>query len=245
MMVTDSDVVQANVTRTPGLVQRLTGVLFSPRVTFTAIVHDPRPLGALVVVCLCVAAASGWLVSTPVGQQAVLEQQVDAMESFGVTVSDETYTQLEARLENAAVFTVGGVMVWIPILTGLIAGLVWTVGYVIFGSQTRFKAMYAVVTHAGVVNIVQQMFVVPLNYARGAMGSPATVAAFFPMLEEGSFPQRALSLVDLFIVWQLFLLAVGVGLLFKRRTGPIATTFYALYAVIAVSVGFALSRLGG
>jgi len=244
-MATDSDIVHASVTRTPGLVQRLVGVLFSPRATFASIVQDPRPLGALLVVCLCVAGASGWLVSTSVGQQAVLEQQVDAMQSFGITVSDEMYTQLETRFENATVFIIGGVIVWMPIVTVLVAGLVWTVGYVIFGRQTRFKAMYAVVTHAGVVNILQQLFVVPLNYARGAMGNPATVAAFFPMLEAGSFPQRALGLVDLFIVWQLFLLAIGVSLLFKRRTGPIATTFYGLYAVTAVGVGFVLTRLGG
>ena len=105
--------------------------------------------------------------------------------------------------------------------------------------------MYAVVTNTGVVNILQQLFVVPLNYARGAIGNPATVAAFFPMLEEGSFPERALGLVDLFIVWHVFLLAIGVGLLSKRRTGSIATTFYGLYAVIAVGVGFVLSRLEG
>ena len=48
----------------------------SPRSTFGAIVAQPRPFGALVVVCLCAATANGWLLSTEVGQQAVLTQQV-------------------------------------------------------------------------------------------------------------------------------------------------------------------------
>ena len=77
------------------------------------------------------------------------------------------------------------------------------------------------------------------------MGSPTTVAALLPMLEEGTFLQRALGIVDLFVVWQLFLLAVGSGVLYKRRTGPIAASLYGLYAVIAVAAGLILSRLGG
>jgi hypothetical protein len=77
------------------------------------------------------------------------------------------------------------------------------------------------------------------------MSPPTTLAALLPMLEEGSFVHRTLGFVELFVVWQLFLLAVGAGVLFKRRTGHIATTFYSLYAVIAIAAGFIMSRLGG
>ena len=77
------------------------------------------------------------------------------------------------------------------------------------------------------------------------MGNPTTMAAFFPMLEDGTFAARALGLVDVFVIWQLFVLSVGVGVLYKRRTGSIATAFYLLYAVLAIGGGFALSRMGG
>ena len=87
MTSTHDDAARAPETRHPGLVSRLLGVLFSPRDTFGAVVARPRWLGAIVVVALVMAGASGWLVSTEVGQQAALEQQVSAMESFGVTVS--------------------------------------------------------------------------------------------------------------------------------------------------------------
>ena len=105
--------------------------------------------------------------------------------------------------------------------------------------------MYAVVTHVGAVTIVQQLFTIPLNYVRGAMSVPTTLAALLPMLEEGTLVQRTLGVVELFVVWQFFLLAVGTGVLFKRRTSPIATTFYSLYAVVALVAGFIMSRLGG
>ena len=133
----------------------------------------------------------------------------------------------------------------IPLVSFAVAGVVWVVGYVGFGGGASFRSMFAVVAHTGAINIVQQLFVVPLNYARGAMGNPTTLAAFFPMLEDGTFAARALGLIDLFVIWQLFVLSVGVAVLYKRRTGAIAAAFYLLYAVLAVGGGFALSRIGG
>ena len=231
--------------RHPGLVSRLVGVLLTPRRTFGDVVHQPTWLGALMAVTLTMAGATGWLVSTEVGQQALLEQQVGAMESFGVSVTDELYDQLAGRLEHATYLTAGSVVVFIPIVTLIIAGLVWTACYVLLGAHAPFRAMYAVVAHVGVVNMVQQLFVVPLNYTREAMSNPTTLAAFLPMLEPGSFLARLLGAIDLFIVWQLMVLAIGVAVLYGKRTGPIATTFYTLYALIAVGIAVVMSRIGG
>jgi hypothetical protein len=240
-----TDVVRPTTDRDMGLVARLVGVIVSPRRTFEVIARHPRWLSALLTVALIVAGASSWLVSTELGQQMLLEQQVDAMESFGVTVSEEMYDQLKRRLASAVYFTAGGVLVMMPLVSLVVAGVVWIVGYVGFGGGASFRTMFAVVVHTGAISVVQQVFVVPLNYARGAMGNPTTLAAFFPMLEEGTFAARALGLIDVFVVWQLFVLSIGVAVAYKRRTGPIATGFYLLYAVIAIGGGFALSRIGG
>ncbi len=244
-MTEETDAARPDAGPSPGLAARLFGVLLSPRSTFAAIVERPRPFGALLVVCLLSAAPGVWLSSTELGKQLLLDQQVEGMESFGMTVTDEAYAQMERRLENAAYWAPVGTLVSLPIITFILAGLVWTACYVILGAHAPFKAMYAVVTHVGVVGVVQQWFAAPLNYARGVMSVPTTLAALLPMIEEGSFIHRTLGLIELFVVWQLFLLAVGAGVLFKRRTGPIAATFYSLYAVIAIAAGFFLSRLGG
>ena len=245
MTETDAGVAPSPATHGRGLVSRLVGVLLTPRRAFGDVVRQPKWLGALIAVTLTVAGASGWLVSTEVGQQALLEQQVSAMESFGLTVTDEVYDQLARRLENATYLTAGSVLAVIPIVTLSIAGVVWTVCYVLLGSHVPFRSMYAVVTHVGVVGIVQQLFVVPLNYTRGVMSNPTTLAAFFPLLETGSFTQRLLSAIDLFIVWQLMVLAIGVAVLYGKRTGPFATAFYVLYAVIALGIAFVMNRIGG
>ena len=245
MTETDDGVAAPPAARGPGLASRLVGVLFTPRRTFGDVVRQPHWLGALTVVALTTAVTTGWLFSTEVGQQAALEQQVRALESFGLTVTDELYDQLAGRLENSTHLTALSVVVVFPIMSLIIAGVVWTVCHVLLGAHAPFRALYAVVAHVGAVGIVQQLFVVPLNYARGVMSSPTTVSAFLPMLEPGSFLARLLGAIDLFIIWQLLVLAIGVGVLYHRRTGPIVTTFYTLYAIIAVGIAFVVTRIGG
>lgn len=229
----------------PGVMRRLCGVLLSPRATFARIAERPRPFGALLVVALCSAVLNGWLLNSEFGQQMLLDQQIASMESVGMTVTDEQAARMARGMRTTPYVAATSAFIVFPIITLVIAGLVWTAFYVILGAHAPFKAMYAVVTHAGAVSMVQALFVTPLNYTRGAMSNPATLAALLPMLEEGGFPHRATAVVDLFIVWQLFLLAVGSGVLYKRRTAPIATTFYTLYAVVAIVAGFIISRLGG
>ena len=137
-----ADVVRPPTIRDLGLVGRLLGIIFSPRRTFEVIAQRPRWLGALLTVALIIAGASSWLVSTELGQQMLLEQQVDAMESFGVTVSEEMYDQLKRRLASAVYFTAGGVLVMMPLFSLVVAGVVWIMGYVGFGGGASFRTMF-------------------------------------------------------------------------------------------------------
>jgi hypothetical protein len=58
------------------------------------------------------------------------------------------------------------------------------------------------------------------------------------MLDDSSFVAKLLSMVDIFIIWQLLVLSIGLAVLYRRRTQPIATSLFVLYAVIAVIVAF-------
>jgi hypothetical protein len=56
------------------------------------------------------------------------------------------------------------------------------------------------------------------------------------MLEETSFVAVMLRSIDLFLLWWMVSLAIGLGVLYRRRTGPIATTLIGIYVVIALLI---------
>ena len=77
------------------------------------------------------------------------------------------------------------------------------------------------------------------------MTSATNLAVLLPMLPEGSFMAKLAGMIDLFVLWWVFVLAIGLGVLYRRRTQPIAVSLFAVYAVIALAVAAVMSRLGG
>ena len=88
------------------------------------------------------------------------------------------------------------------------------------GGEASFKQVLAVVAHAGAVSALSSVFTGPLNYFRGAMGSATNLGVLLPMIDEKSFVGRLLGMTDLFIIWWLVVLAIGLGVLYRRRTQP-------------------------
>ena len=62
-------------------------------------------------------------------------------------------------------------------------------------------------------------------YAREDMSEPDELSVFFPMLDEMGFSTYLLSAIDLFIIWSLINLSIGVAVLYKRQTGSVASGF--------------------
>ena len=227
-----------------GLAARAIGILTSPRATFERVVVDPRWLGILALsVCMSGVLSAG-LLSTDFAQRAILDQQARSMEAFGVTMTDEIYEQMERRAQFGAYTTLGSVLIFVPIGLAILAGVLYGAGYGFLGARVSFQQVFAVVAHAGVVYALQALFVTPLNYARESILPPATLAAFVPMLDEASFVFRLLSTIDVFHVWWVMILSIGLAVLWQRRTAPITATLFVIYGVFVLAMATLRTMLG-
>jgi hypothetical protein len=218
-----------------GLLARVIGVFFSPRETYADIVARPRVLGGLVAVALIIAGTQFAFLSTEIGQRAQLDQQIDFMESLGFPVSDQAIANMERQAPMGRYFAFGGTLVFAPIFMAVIAGVLLVVFNAILGGEAAFKQLYAVVVYSGFIGALQQLFVTPLNYARETMSSATSLAVFLPMLDDASFLGRLAGGIDFFRIWSFISLAIGLGILYKKRTAPIAWTLLALYAIFALA----------
>jgi hypothetical protein len=225
----------------PNVFSRLLGVLFSPRATYAEIVARPRALGALVITVGIIAVTQGLFFATPVMQEVLMDQQVRMIESFGVTISDEMYTGIEQGVARAPFTTPISVAVIIPIVSALLAAVILGVWGMLLGGAGTFKQIYAILAHSGIIFAIQVLLTMPLSYVTGRLAT-ATLDVFAPMLEETSFIARFLAAIDLFWIWWCVSVAIGVGVLFKRKTGGVAATFLSIYVVIALVL--ALVRSG-
>ena len=228
------------------LSSRVVGVFFSPRATYAAVAAHPRALGALVVVTAIAVVVNVAFASTEVGREALLDVSVRWMESWGMTISDELYRTMETGIASGAVRNaVISQTLFYPIVSAVVAGLLLGVFTAIMGGQATFRHVFAVVAHSALIISLSQVFVTPLNYARGTISAAANLGVFLPFLDETSFLARLLGSIDLFLVWWLVNLAIGLGVLYKRRTQPVAIGLLALYVGIAVVVAAVRTAISG
>jgi hypothetical protein len=223
-------------TESKSLPARIVGVLVAPRATYADVAARPRVVGALVFVVLVSIAATFTFLSTEVGQQAALEQQLRQMESFGRTPNDAQYQRMAQMLPYARYFAGVSQLVVLPLAALIVGGIAFAVFNAVLGGDATFKQTYAVVVHSGVVAALQQLFVLPLAYAKGTMSSPTNLMVFLPFLDENTFVARLLGSIDLFLIWWIVSLAIGLAVLYRRRTAPIATTLLSFYVAIGLII---------
>jgi len=223
-----------------GLLARIIGVIFSPRETFAAVAARPTWFGVLAVALVVMAVSQFVLLSTDVGKELALDQSVSVTEAFGITISDEAYAQIERGIERARYTTPIATVIATPLIMLLTAGILHVMFGLVGGGNGTYKQVYAISAHTAVITALALGFTTVVTLVAGKAAG-ANLSVFTPTLEETTFTYRFLSAIDLFYVWSTFITAVGLAVLYKRRTGPIAMVLFGIYFVVALIIGYVRS----
>jgi hypothetical protein len=206
-----------------------------------------------VLILAIAAACSAGFQMTRVGQLAALDQQVRQLESFGVTITDNTYAQLRAIVPYRPAISAAVILIGWPILWAVGARVLASVGDRIAGlprpseeDRARRRAqVLTVVVHASAIFALGSIIAVPVNYARESLGGATSLSRVMPAFGDSTFPARLLGAIDLFVVWWLVLIAVGLGILYRTRTLPIARWLFGAYAGGAAVLALTQALRGG
>jgi hypothetical protein len=233
-----------------GLIARFVGVLISPRDTYTDIARQPTWLGMWLIVVVVTTVCVGWLQSTPIGRRAAIEQTTKFTSSFGIQIPPDKLDAMHDQIMNAPAwraYAQTGVasLVFAPLVSAIVAGILLGIFNALMGGDARFKQLFAIVFFSNAIMIVKTIFVTPLNYARESLSNPTTFAALVPMLDDTSLPAKMLGAIDFFWLWWLLSLAIGLGVLYKRPTRGIATTLIGVYVVLAVTIAAGVALIFG
>jgi len=220
---------------------RFAGIITAPRATFESVVAHPKWLGMYVLTAAIMAFGAALPMTTEAGKQAAVDQQVSGMESFGMQVSDEMYEQMRQRTAFLPYQTAGSIIIFGIIMSLLMAAILWAVFNAAMGGEATYKKILAIVIHGGVISALGQLFTGPINYFRGAVTSATSLGALLPMLDDQSFTGRLAGMLDIFIIWWLIVLAIGLAVLYRRKTQPIFITLFGVYAVIIVTIAAIMS----
>jgi len=229
-----------------GLMARAIGVVVSPGATLKGVVRNPRPAGILLLSCLVIGLATSLPQFTERGQEQLLEVQVRQTEQFtGQPVSDQQYAGMRAFARYSPYITLVSIVLFAPMGALLFTAVYWFVFNAILGGTATFKQVLGLVTHSQVIGALAAIAALPIIFAQGPTNSmgPFHLGVLVPMLDADGFVARFLGWINVFLVWQLIVNAIGLGLLYRRRTANIAIGLITAYVLLAAGIAAAVTAV--
>ena len=217
----------------------------SPRATLTRAIVAPRSLDlAILVLAISTVCSVGFLL-TRVGQLAALDQQVRQLESFGAVVTDDTYADLRGLVPYRPLISAAIILVGWPVAWLVTAKILQVMGNRNGRVQSRYSQVLTIVVHASAIFAVQALVAAPINYARESLGGATSLSLLMPSFGESTFPARLLGAVDIFVLWWVVLVAMGLSILYDTRTLAIARWLVGAYGVVAAALALTQALRGG
>jgi hypothetical protein len=207
------------------------------------LVQNPAIVTTWVAVLLVVVVCGGWLLSTPVGQQALVDERVRVTEALGSRVDDAAYARLEANPPLSTYLTSGGRLLLTPPLTLMVAAGVLVLAR-LDRAPVSFAVALAITVHATVVLALQQVIATPVHYLYESLTSPTNVAALVRVFDEGTWAARLFGTIDVFGLWWMWLLSVGLAAATGKPARRYVIRLLAVYVGIAALVAAVFAVLG-
>jgi hypothetical protein len=218
------------------LFARIVGVIVSPRATFEKLVGSPHVLGAIAIAGLVIGLSQGLPQFTESGKRAAIDAAAQQTERFtGRPLTDEQYAAVERQTPIRAIATICLTPVGVAVGVLIFSGLYYLAFNVVLGGTATFKQVASVSAHSSIIGALGAALGAPVQYIQGTMTptGPFNLGALLPMLDENTFLARFLSYITVFSLWGTIVTAIGLAVLYRRKTANIAIGLLVLTVLIA------------
>jgi hypothetical protein len=149
----------------------------------------------------------------------------------------------ESMASIQRVASIVGVLVMPWIVLFLQSGILLVIFTMLMGGEASYRQYLAVGAHAAVVGAVGQLATLPLIIQKGSVQTSISLAPLAGGADADSFLSNFLNAFNVFLVWQVILLGVGVAAVNRRTSaGTALGILFGIFAVIAAVIAFFTSR---
>ena len=198
------------------ILARIIGVFSAPRATFSSLVESIGTVDIVVPVLIVLALSLG--TQSLVRPIAIEEQTQQILQRDDISEDQkdvilDRMEQMSGRMSGPIGYLIGvGVTLgWYAALSGVIMFF----GSFVLGGQASFKDTLGVVAYTQLVNVVELIVKIPLIVQTQTMQVQTGLALLLPGSLDGTLLYRFFHRLDFFSIWRIFLLALGMALLYR------------------------------
>jgi hypothetical protein len=228
----------------PGFLTRLINIFVNPVKALESIDRQPTWFGPLLMIVIIALATA--FIAMPFTMQA----QIDLIRN-NPNIPPEQAQMIERQMSQAGpiqyIGALIGVIIAMPLMIIIIAGLFYFVGSVILGGDSTFKKNFSIWVWASCISFLGAIIRLPLILIKKSAQVSLSPALFLPGDKLGTPLYAFFANFDFFTIWHIVVFAIGFSIIYKFSRAKAFMAVGFLWAVwIAISTIFAsvFSRFG-
>ncbi|UCF70583.1 MAG: YIP1 family protein [candidate division WOR-3 bacterium] len=217
-------------------------IYFAPSKIFSTLREKPRWITPLIIIVVVIALTAG--LTMTFAREAILSQQEEVLRNRGLT---------EEQLQQAMEFTSGPLAaissavsaVIFTVILLLIFALVVNLFIPLFGGESGFKKVFSVICHAMLVVVPAAVLKVIIVALSKSPYVTTSLALLGPNLDKGSFAYQLLAGFDVFTIWEMILVALGISItnsLVKKNAYILVFLVWFVSIFIGIGLGSIFGR---
>ncbi len=131
-----------------------------------------------------------------------------------------------------------------PITVFFMALIALLVGNTFMGGSAKYGQLLNITAWAFMINILETIVKIPLMLNKWSL-EVYTGLGVLGIGEKGSFINSLLAGIDIFAIWRIILMAIGMGIIYNKKTRPYAVGMLIAWFVLKIIGAGISSFLGG
>lgn len=205
-----------------GMLGRFIALFTDPRKAFESVRKNYEWVVALLLVAAVVFTTVQ--LTKPIIKKDMVTSIEEQLEQFDVPAErrQEIIDNALARMDNPLWQLLTPVFLLVVLFIG--TGILLFLGNIIMGGEARFGYLLNMFALTWLITIPENIIKVPLMISKGSTNVATSLALFLPVGNESKFIETLLGKFDLFGLWQLTLVIIGMSVLCKSSTTKAAWT---------------------
>jgi hypothetical protein len=241
----ESDINSSNAmeaTQKPSAVARIFKVFTEPSKAFENFSGKTDWLIPFIVIVIIGGAIAHF--TRPIYVESMTPKIMERVEAYRQYMSEEQYNETIARIEegqreameNPFKWYTPLVMIGIPLLFLIVISAIGLLsGNFVFGGKSSFWVVMSVIAFAALVGLLGDLVRGIMIMAKHSAYVYTGLGLLKPV-DDGSILYYLIRQVDLFSIWRIAVTSIGLGVVYKIKTGKFASALYIIWIIFIVIV---------
>ncbi|MGB8658424.1 MAG: Yip1 family protein [Candidatus Zixiibacteriota bacterium] len=224
-----------------GGASKVFNIFFEPRKVFESLRIKPTWLVPFIIAALL---GIGFFYYT---YPFIMNQQVEKIRDNDKIPDEQKQMIIEKMTERShpPFWQLGLAPAGTLVVLAIVAGVLFLVFNVLLGGDSSYRRVFSVYAYSSLVAIPETIVKFPLIMIKKDSGVQTSLALLLSASDKNSFLYRVLASFDVFTIWEVILISLGMGVLYKYSTKKSLTTVLVLWIIWILAKAGLSSLFGG